>query len=143
MVDFIVGDYNFSKDGPDGPDSKYKTAEWHKTNVVVVKQIPGKGKKFITIRTSDKTLWECTFVQRCISSERFDWCKDLVERGGPFEVTSAFGTYSMYCIDGAFKQDEGFPEPPMTIHMLSSEGGDMSYEAFIGTWTLKFLEEND
>ncbi len=58
-------------------------------------------------------------------------------------MTSAFGTYSMYCVDGVFKQDEGFPEPPMMIHILSSEGGDTSYEAFIGTWTLKFLEEND
>jgi hypothetical protein len=123
-------------DNPDGPDPGPKNAVWHKVNAVVVKQIPGKGKKFITIRTSDKTLYECDLTVRSITDDRYQDLKLLCEQGGPFNTVSNHGTLNMYIVDWSITHDEKDKEPPLT----ETETGDLLNTA---TWVLKLQEAND
>jgi hypothetical protein len=112
-----------------------KNAVWHKANIVEIKQIPGKGKTFKTVRTSDGVLWECDLTVRCITDTRFKDIKNKVDDGGPFEIKCNFGMLNMYLIDGTFTHDENDKEAP-----LKADNGDFLN---VGTWTLKLLEAND
>jgi len=118
--------------GDPGP----KSTDWHKANIVEVKQIPGKGKKFITIRTSDGVLWECDITVRSISQTRYVQFRNLVDDGGPFMIKSAHGNYKMYLIDGNVHKGEGEGE----LETGTDDGVDLEN---VGDWTLKFLEAND
>jgi hypothetical protein len=124
--------------GDPGP----KSSEWHLVNIVQVKQIPGKGKKFITVRTSDRyspatgVLWECDLVVRSISNTRYMLLKALVEDGGPFMTVSAHGNYRMYVTEGHPKKKDGEGEPPLRTD-------DDTDELNVAEWTLKLLEAYD
>ncbi len=132
---FQIGDVVLGET-PDGPDPGPKSSDWHKVNVVQVKQIPGKGKKFITVRTSDGVLWECDLVVRSISNQRYTALRNLVDDGGPFQVVSAHGKYEMYLIDGNAHKKDGEAEPPLKTD-------DEKDESNVAEWTLKLLEAND
>jgi hypothetical protein len=112
-----------------------KNAVWHKANIVEVKQIPGKGKKFITVRTSDGVLWECDLTVRSVTDTRYKALKAKIDDGGPFEIKCNHGKLIMYIIDGTVTHDEGDKEPP-----LKADNGD---NLNVGTWSLKLLEAND
>jgi hypothetical protein len=131
-----------------GPDGKYMTLEVHGSHQIQIFHIPGKGKRDITMRTSDvKTpttgpLYDrITVVQKCVSNERFEACREIYEVGGPWYVEWAFARSvdELYCIDGVFRQGAGYVEPPG--HFYLDDG--TSVEAFVGEWTLTFIEYND
>ena len=123
-------------DNPEGPNPGPKSSDWHKVNVVQVKQIPGKGKKFVTVRTSDGVLWECDLVVRSISDTRYNDLKALVDDGGPFETISAHGKYRMYVTEGHPHKKDGEGEPPLK----TDDGKDFLN---VAEWTLKLLEAYD
>lgn len=120
----------------DGPDPGPKSDIWKKTNIVEVKQIPGKGKRFITVRTSDKVLWTCTLTVRSISNNRYMMLKLLCEQGGPYEVRCHHGIHKMYITDFEADHDENDKEAP-------SKTDDESDFLNVATWTITLQEAND
>lgn len=132
----------------EGPDGKYLSLDVHGGHRVQIFHIPGKDKRDITMRTSDlKTpttgpLWDrITIVQKCVTKERFDDCKDIFMVGGPWEVAWAFSDSidQLYCIDGTFRQGYGYVEPPDDWYL--DDGS--STPGFVGEWSLTFCEYND
>ena len=115
-----------------------KNAVWHKVNVVVVKEIPGKEQKFKTIRTSDKTLWECDLTVRSITDGQYRRLKTLFDQGGPFKVVCNHcpGGLNMYLVDCSITHDENDKEPPLT----ETQTGAI---ANVATWQIKLQEAND
>jgi len=126
----------------DGPNPGPKNAAWHMVHIVAVKQIPGKGKKFITVRTSDKytpttgPLYECDLTVRSISDTRYKALKALCEDGGPFDVNCNHGILKMYIIDFSINHAENDKEPPLKI----DDGTD---SLNVATWTIKLQEAFD
>jgi len=129
----------------DSPDPGPKNAEWHRTNIVNVEQIPGKGKKFVTVRTSDKntpttgTLEECTLTIRSVTNTRYEQLLRLCDDGGPYKVFCAHGTYWMYIIDRRITHTESDKEPPLREEL---ENGTRP-ESHHATWTIQLLEAYD
>lgn len=124
----------------DEPNPGPKQRVWHKGNIVEIKQIPGKGKKFVTVRTSDKvpygTLWELELTIRSVTTVRYEFLKGLIEDGGPFEIFDpGHGQYEMYCVDGQPTKKEGDSDPPVT----DDDGNELN----VAEWVLKFVEAND
>lgn len=113
-----------------------KNSVWHRVNIVEVKQIPGKGKKFKTIRTSDGTLWECDLTVRSITDIRYQALKIKCEDGGPFDVICNHGKLPMYIVDCSITHDENDKEKPLKE---TSTGEDLN----VATWSIKLLEAND
>jgi len=113
-------------------------AVWHKVNVVVVKEIPGKDQKFKTIRTSDKTLWECDLTVRSITNKQYRQLKLLYEACGPFKVISNHSPdgLNMYLVDCSITHDENDKEPPLT----ETQTGETLN---VATWQIKLQEAND
>jgi hypothetical protein len=140
-VIFQIGTLALGAD-PDGPDPGPKDAKWHMAHVVEVKQIPGKGKKFITIRTSDKytpstgPLYECDLTVRSISDKRYKELKALCEDGGPFNVNCNHGILKMNIIDFSIDHGENDKEAPLKI----DDGSDFMN---VATWTIKLQEVFD
>jgi hypothetical protein len=138
---FKIGTLSLGEN-PDGPDPGPKNADWHMAHVVEVKPIPGKGKKFITVRTSDKhtpttgPLYECDLTVRSISDQRYKDLKILCEDGGPFEVSCNHGLLKMYIIDFSINHAENDKEPPLKI----DDGTD---SLNVATWTIKLQEVFD
>ena len=138
---FQIGTLALGAD-PDGPDPGPKDAKWHMAHVVEVKQIPGKGKKFITIRTSDKytpltgPLYECDLTVRSISDKRYKELKALCEYGGPFNVNCNHGILKMNIIDFSIDHGENDKEAPLKI----DDGSDFMN---VATWTIKLQEVFD
>jgi arylsulfatase A-like enzyme len=126
----------------DGPDPGPKNAVWHIVNPVVIKQIPGKGKKFKTIRTSDKytpttgPLWECDLTVRSVTDNRYQQLKEKCEDGGPFLVVCNHGRLNMYIVDCSITHDEKDKEPPMK----EADGG---FFLNVATWQIKLQEAYD
>ena len=140
---FQIGDLALGAPAHAGDGSTLETIDpgpkndvWHRVNVVVVKQIPGKGKKFITIRTSDKTLWECDLTVRSVSDDRYMQLKAKCEDGGPFMVNCHHGILRMYIVDCSIAHDENDKEKPLKE---SSTGQLLN----VATWVLKLQESND
>jgi len=123
----------------DDPDPGPKDATWHKVNVVEVKQIPGKGKAFITVRTSHGTLWECDLVVRSITDKRYKELKLLCELCGPYSVLCNHGALKMYITDCSINHAENDKELPLRV----DPGDDDSALLNVATWTIKLLEAND
>lgn len=121
----------------DDPNPGPKSTDWHLVNVVKVKEIPGKGQKFKTIRTSNFTLWECTLVVRSITADRYNRLKILSILGGPFKTMSNHGLYNMYIVDASISHAENDKEPPMKEQSGNKE------QLNVATWTLKLQEAND
>ena len=121
---------------------KYATLTFSLAHTVLVKPIPGKGHKDITIRTTDVkaagtgTLWTCTMDINCIYEDQFNRIKDMVELGGPFEIICAFGKYTMYITTATFSQEPGFNEPGSSM-----EGSDRV--AFYCHWNINFIEKGN
>lgn len=130
---FSIGPFHFGG-LDDEPDPGPKESIWHKVNVVQVEQIPGKGKRFKTIRTSDGTLWECDLTIRSITDIRYKELKFLVDDGGPFMVICYHGKLPMYIIDGTATHGDGDKEAPLK---------ERGYDTIVATWQLKLLEAND
>jgi len=120
----------------DSPDPGPKNDKWNKTNIVEVKQIPGKGKRFITIRTSDKVLWTCNLTVRSVSNTRYMALKLLCEMGGPYQVICHHGMYKMYITDFEASHDENDKEGPLK----TDDGSDFLN---VATWTITLQEAND
>jgi hypothetical protein len=120
----------------EGPDPGPKNADWHKANIVAVKQVPGKGKKFITIRTSDGVLDECDLTVRSITETRYKSLKLLCDLGGPYKVVCNHGVLNMYIIDRNINHSENDKEFPQKTD-------DESDYLNVATWTIKLLEAND
>ncbi len=115
-MDFVIGDLVLGSGSYDpGP----KNAEWKLVNNIEIKEIPGRGKKFITVRTSDKRtantgpLWECTLTVRSITDNRYQQLRAKCEDGGPFLVISNHGTLNMYIEEGDVTHGESDKEPPL------------------------------
>ena len=122
------------------PDPGPKNQQWHKVNVVKVEQIPGAGKEWVTIRTSDKTLWDCTLTIRSISKTRYTQLKMLCEMGGPYKVVSPNGVFWMYIVDFNINKDENDKEEPLKEY-IGEEGVPIPLN--VATWTIRLQEEND
>lgn len=122
------------------PDPGPKNQQWHKVNVVKVEQIPGAGKEWVTIRTSDKTLWDCTLTIRSISKTRYTQLKMLCEMGGPYRVWCNHGVYWMYIVDFNINKDENDKEDPLKEY-IGEEGVPIPLN--VATWTIRLQEEND
>ena len=120
----------------DGPNPGPKNAQWHRINVVEVKQVPGKEKKFITVRTSDVTLYECDLTVRSITDDRYHELKNLCEQGGPFEVVCNHGNLNMYIVDWTITHDENDKESPLKEE---STGDDLN----VATWQIRLQEAFD
>ena len=132
----------------DGPDSKYFSFSIHGSHEIKQFKIPGKDKRNITMRTTDVRtetaltgfLYDrITVVQNCVTQERFQECKTVFEYGGPYTLTCPFGTLEVYCVDGTWTQEAGYPEPPDVYY---ADDGSTPV-AFVGKWDLTFIEYND
>jgi hypothetical protein len=134
-VKFQIGWLTLGGDD-NGPDPGPKNADWHKVNIVEVKQIPGKGKRFITQRTSDKVLDECTLTVRSVSNTRYMALKLLCEMGGPYRVVCNHGILNMYITDRSINHSENDKEAPLK----TDDGSDYLNTA---TWTITLQEAND
>jgi hypothetical protein len=141
-MDFQIGDLILGSSSELEANPGPKNAVWHKVNVVAIKQIPGKGKKFKTIRTSDMsspttgTLWECDLTVRSVTDIRYQQLKDKCEQGGPFQVVCNHGRLNMYIVDCSITHDEKDKEPPLK----ETETGQYLNTA---TWVLKLQEAYD
>ena len=147
-MDFTIGGKNLgawssSNGKTENPNPGPKSTSWHLAHVIEIKQIPGKGKKFITVRTSDKyikdstgTLWECDLVIRSITDDAYQFYKSLCEEGGPFEVKCNHGTLNMYIVDVSIQHDENDKEKPLT-EIATGEYLN------VATWTIKLQEAHD
>jgi len=126
-----------------------KNAEWHRVNVVNVEQIPGKGKKFVTVRTSDKntpttgTLEECTLTVRSVTNIRYIRLLMLCDDGGPYKVVCAHGTYWMYITDRRVTHTEQDKEPPLREAIEGVSANNLGPESHHATWVITLLEAND
>lgn len=126
-----------------------KNAEWHRATIVAVEQIPGKGKKFVTVRTSDKntdktgTLEECTLTIRSVTDIRYQMLKMLCDDGGPYKVLCAHGTYWMYIIDRRITHTEQDKEPPLREAIEGVSESNLGPESHHATWTIQLLEAHD
>lgn len=145
-MEFTVGGKNLgawssSNGKTEDPNPGPKSTNWHLAHIVEVKQIPGKGKKFITVRTSDKysnttgTLWECDLVIRSITDSFYRYLKTLCEDGGPYEVKCNHGILKMYIVDVSIQHDENDKEMP-----LKADNGE---NLNVATWTIKLQEAFD
>jgi len=146
-MNFQIGDVILGS--PDGPDPGPKDATWHLAHVVEVKQIPGKGKKFITVRTSDAyspttgPLWECDLTIRSITMKQYAILKTLCELGGPFMVKCNHGNLKMYIVDCSINHGENDKEFPLKVDPgLYGPGTDADY-LNVATWTIKLQEAHD
>jgi len=137
MTVFIIGGLELGKDDDINPGPKH--AEWRKTNVVNVKEITGKGKKTVTVRTSDQTLEECTLTIRSITNERYRQLLNLCDHGGPYEVLSNHGAMWMYIIDRSINHSDQDKEPPLTEILESGEEVELN----VATWTIQLLEAHN
>jgi len=137
MTVFIIGGLELGKDDDINPGPK--NAEWHKTNIVKIEQIPGKGRKFVTVRTSDKTLEGCTLTIRSITNERYRQLLKICDQGGPFEVISNHGSMLMHIIDRTIRHSDQDKEPPLTEILENGEEVELN----VATWTIQLLEAND
>jgi hypothetical protein len=135
-MDFRIGDLILGSSSELEANPGPKNAVWHRVNVVVVKQIPGTGKKFITIRTSDVTLWECDLTVRSITDIRYLQLKDKCEQCGPFQVVCNHGRLNMYIVDCSITHDEKDKEPPLK----ETETGQYLN---VATWQIKLQEARD
>lgn len=139
-MDFTIGGMTLGD--KDGPDPGPKSTTWHLAHIVEVKQIPGKGKKFITVRTSDKysgrtgTLWECDLVIRSITDGFYRQLMALCEDGGPFKVKCNHGIFNMYIVDVSVQHDENDKEMPLT-------DTETEEDLNVATWTIKLQEAYD
>lgn len=139
-MDFTIGGLTLGSE--DGPDPGPKSTTWHLAHIVEVKQIPGKGKKFITVRTSDKyskstgPLWECDLVIRSVTDDFYQQLKSICENGGPFLVKCNHGIFNMYIVDVSIQHDENDKEPPQK-ELETKE--DLN----VATWTIKLLGAYD
>jgi len=136
---FWIGDLNLGPLNDGDPNPGPKGQEWHKVNVVVVEQIPGKDKKFVTVRTSDKTLWECTLTVKTVTDERYQRLKLLCQDGGPYKVISTHEEMTMYITDFRISMSDSDKEPPVR-EQLENGTKPSSHHA---TWTIQLLEAND
>jgi hypothetical protein len=141
---FKIGWLNLND--PTGIDRGPKSAEWNLEHVIEVKEIPGSGKKFKTVRTSDKysattgPLWTCDVVIRCVTNKRYKELKILCEDGGPFFVNSNHGGLPMYIVSCTVSHGENDKEP--TSHEYNDDGSDGPASNH-ATWTLKLREASD
>lgn len=133
----------------DEPNPGPKQRVWHKSNIVEIKQIPGKGKRFVTVRTSDKssqttgTLWELELTIRSVTAARYEFLLKLIDDGGPFTILDPLhGQHEMYCIDGQSSKKEGDADPPIAEE-TNTILGMTEQEMGVADWVLKFVEAND
>lgn len=132
---------------PKIPDSKYFNLQIGLEHDFLVKKIPGKMKRHITVRTSDIKIEgsrgplfsNIEMVQNCVTETRFNKCKELALIGGPYQVDWAFGTMVICVMSATFSQPEGFPEPPENFYSMSNQPDDT---AFYCKWVFKFNEYN-
>jgi hypothetical protein len=139
---FQIGWLTLGDGDPDNPPNPGpKNAVWHRTNVVVVEPIPGKGKKSITVRTSDITLYDCDLTVRSITATRYFQLKLLCELGGPFVVNCNHGILPMYIMDWVITHDEKDKEMP--LHSQADDDGTKHEPLNEATWVIKLQEAND
>ena len=81
MAIFSLNGKSLSPMSDSDPDPGPKSQAWHKVNVVKVEEIPGAGKQWVTIRTSDKTLWDCNLIIRSVSNTRVSIGPRLLRHG--------------------------------------------------------------
>lgn len=122
-----------------GPDINPISINWKKTNRVETKEIPGKGHKDVTQRTSDKTLWICTLSLRSHKDERYNFFKKITDECGPFMVQSPHGDMEMYVIDGDATNKPGEGMPPKKDY---TPGGGQ-YTLYVADWQIVLKEKND
>ena len=142
-MDFLIGGLPIGPWSEQDTNPGPKSTTWHLAHIVEIKQIPGKGKKFITVRTSDKyvkgstgTLWECDLVVRSITNDVYKYLRTLCEDGGPYEVKCSHGIFNMYIVDVSVQKDENDKELPLT----ETETGN---QLNVATWTIKLQEAYD
>lgn len=132
-----------------GPGGNYYSLNININHDIPIKKIPGKGKRHITMRTSDiKTpstgplLDSIEMVVYCVREEEHLKAQQLAYLGGPFHVTWPYdpAQTDLYCISANFSQEFGFPAPPDMYHdnMTDEENG----KAFYCKWTFKLIEYN-
>jgi len=136
---FVIGWLKLGTGEENDPNPGPKNAEWHRVNVVKVKEIPGKGKKYITVRTSDKTLDECTLTVRSITEDRYTQLKMLCDDGGPYKVMCNHGTLWMYITDRRITHTESDKEIPLQEILPDGSRKNLN----VATWTIQLLEAND
>ena len=126
-----------------------KNVEWHRVSVVNVEQIPGKGKKWVTVRTSDVntdttgSLEECTLTIKSVTEIRYIRLHMLCDDGGPFKVRSSHGTFWMYITDRRVTQTESDKEPPIKEAIEGLSESNLGPESHHATWVITLLEAND
>jgi len=146
---FQIGWLVLTPESDDECDPGPKNAEWHRVNVVNVEQIPGKGKKFVTVRTSDKntettgTLEECTLTVRSVTNVRYQKLKMLCDDGGPYKVWCNHGTYWMYITDRRVTHTEQDKELPLREGIEGLSTSNLRPLSNHATWVITLLEAND
>jgi hypothetical protein len=129
-----------------GPGGKYQSIQIHLANEMPIKKIPGKGKRYITMRTSDvKTdtsgpLYDkISMTQITITQAQHEKCKELALIGGPYDVQWAYGPMKMYCIGATWTQEEGKIEPPDPWY---NDKNEEIGPGFYSKWEFEFEEYN-
>jgi hypothetical protein len=137
--DFFENDYQ--------PGGKYQSVNIHIAHDIPTKKIPGKGKRHITMRTSDvKTsrtgpLYDkIEMVQYCMLESQHLKCKELAELGGPYQVSWPFSEdMILFCEEADFEQEPGFIEPPDDLY---DDDDNPIGPGFYVKWTFHLKEYN-
>ena len=126
---FQIGWLVLTPESDDECDPGPKNAEWHRVNVVNVEQIPGKGKKFVTVRS--------------VTDVRYQKLKMLCDDGGPYKVWCNHGTYWMYITDRRVTHTEQDKELPLREGIEGLSTSNLRPLSNHATWVITLLEAND
>ena len=124
---------------------KYSSITFKLTHNILVTPIPGKGHKDLTVRTTDVKsastgpLWSASMEVPCVYEDQVKKMKQMAELGGPYVITCALGTFTMYITDSTFNQSSGFVEPGSSAATEVIDG--VKRTSFYSTWSFTLLEK--
>jgi hypothetical protein len=125
---------------------QYSSITFKLTHNILVTPIPGKGHKDLTVRTTDVKsastgpLWTAAMEVPCVYEDQVKKMKQMAELGGPYVITCALGTFTMYITDSTFNQSSGFIEPGTTGAAVETIAG-VKRNSFYSTWSFTLFEK--
>lgn len=150
-------DLILSPDGTDdGPGGTYYSFSIHGAHDFLTKKIPGKGKRHVTMRTSDVQTANTGPLYDKISmviysilesaegsgstQSQFKEIKTFCEMGGPYDAKWVYGDMTVCIEDFTFSLEHGFPDSSATWYGNFKE--DRSVPYMYGKWDINLKEYN-
>lgn len=142
-------EWDLAPNNNDGPGGTYSKLECPITHTIPIKAIPGKDKRFITMRTSDvyrqgstgPLYDDMTMTVFCVLEDQHKKCKEFAELGGPYTVQWAFSdNMNVYCKKGVFSVEPGYYDPSSV--WFNGLTGQIEGSAFWCQWVFTLEEYN-